>query len=395
MVDINEIRENLPGVTDTVYLNTGTCGPLPQHVFDIMEAELRTDLTKARIDSDHFPKIMRSRTRVREVVAAAVGADPSEIAVTASTTDGMMQMVVGYRWQPGDELLITNIEHPGGLVPSFLAKRRNGIRMRVVDIGLGGGDPADIVAAFERAITPKTRMIVLSHVSYTTGAKLPLKEICAMAHAHDVLVVADAAQSYGSLDLDLHDIGVDAYAGSGQKWMCGPDGTGMLYVKASRVGEFEQAFVSGGMNRDSMDYFGGSVAPALGAARFDSAGRNTALLMGQIAATEWVSQTIGKQWVGQTISEMAGMAWDELSRIPGVTMVTPREAMAGLIAFNVDGIDGPGLSKRLAEEQNVTIRYVTKYINNPDAARVSVSYFNTPEDIGHLLEGIQSVQKNL
>lgn len=395
MVEINEIRDNLPGVNDTVYLNTGTCGPLPQHVYDLMEAEMRTDLTRARIDSDHFPKIMRSRTQVREVVAAAVGADPSEIAVTSSTTDGMMQTVVGYRWQPGDELLISNIEHPGGLIPSFLAKRRNNLRMRVVDVGLGGGDPADIVAAFERAITPRTRMIVLSHVSYTTGAKLPVKEITAMAHAHDVLVVVDAAQSYGALDLDLHDLGVDAYAGSGQKWMCGPDGTGMLYVKASRVGEFEQAFVSGGMQRDSMDYFGGSVAPAFGAARFDSAGRNVALLVGQIAATEWVSQSIGKGVVAERIRDLGGLAWDELSRIKGITMVTPRDAMAGLIAFNVDGIAGPDLSKRMAEEQNVTIRYVTKYINNPDAARVSISYFNTPEDIGHLLEGIQSVQSSL
>ena len=395
MPDINEIRDNLPGVTDTVYLNTGTCGPLPQHVYDLMEAEMRTDLTKARIDSDHFPKIMRSRTKVREVVAAAVGADPSEIAVTSSTTDGMMQTIVGYRWQPGDELLISNIEHPGGLVPSFLAKRRNNLRMRVVDLGLGGGDPADIVAAFERAITPRTRMIVLSHVSYTTGAKLPVKEITAMAHAHDVLVVVDAAQSYGALDLDLHDLGVDAYAGSGQKWMCGPDGTGMLYVKASRVGEFEQAFVAGGILRESMDYLGGSVAPAAGAARFDSAGRNVALLVGQIAATEWVSQSIGKGVVAERIRDLGGLAWDELSRIKGITMVTPREAMAGLIAFNVDGIAGPDLSKRMSDEQNVTIRYVTKYINNPEAARVSISYFNTPEDIGHLLEGIQSIQSSL
>src|SRR3712207_1839655 len=146
-----------------------------------MLAELQSDLTKARIDQNHFPTLMASRNSVRDAVSKAIGADPSEIAVTASTTDGMMQTVVGYRWQPGDELLITNIEHPGGLIPSFLAKRRNPIRYRVVDLGLGGGEPAEIVRRFEESLTPRTRMIVLSHVSYTTGAKLPLKEIVALA----------------------------------------------------------------------------------------------------------------------------------------------------------------------------------------------------------------------
>lgn len=395
MVDILEVRDQLPGVTDTVYLNTGTCGPLPLVAYNAMQEEMKHDLTKARIDSDHFPNIGRKRNEVREAVASYVGAEPSEIAVTASTTDGMYVSIVGYRWQPGDELLLSNIEHPGGMVPSFLVKRRFGVRVRVVDIGLGGGDPADVVAAFERAITPRTRMIVISHVSYTTGAKLPLKEIVAMAHAHDVLVVADAAQSYGPLDLDLHDIGVDAYAGSGQKWMCGPDGTGMLYIRADRVGDFEQSFVAGGMTMGSLDYFGGSYQPAAGTARFDTAGRNTILTAGQAAATRWIAQDLGKEWVAKQVADMASLAYDELSRLPGVTVVTPREAMAGLIAFNVNGIAGPDLSARLAQDHGVTIRYVTKYINNPEAARVSLHYFNTPEDIGALTEGIQSIQGTL
>jgi L-cysteine/cystine lyase len=395
MPDINAVRDMLPGVHDTTYLNTGTCGPLPTISYEAMLKELQSDLTRARIDSNHFPTLMGSRVKVREAVAAAIGAHPSEIAVTASTTDGMMQTVVGYRWQSGDELLITNIEHPGGLIPSFLAKRRNNIRYRVVDVGLGGGDPAEIVRRFEEAITPRTRMIVLSHVSYTTGAKLPLKEIVALAHAHDVLVIADAAQSYGALHLDMHDLGVDAYACSGQKWMCGPDGTGALYVRADRVGDFEQGFVSGGMQRDSMDYLGGSVSPALGAARFDSAGRNIALMVGQITSTRWITEELGNDWVAERIEHIARHTHDRLSELPNVEVVTPKEAMSGLIAFNVAGIDGPDLSARLAAEHNVTIRFVTKYINNPDAARVSLGFFNIEEDVDKFITGVEAIQRTL
>ncbi|HUG14689.1 MAG TPA: aminotransferase class V-fold PLP-dependent enzyme [Thermomicrobiales bacterium] len=393
MPDIKTVRDMLPGVSDTVYLNTGTCGPLPQLAYDEMSDELRLDLTKARISSDHFPRIMQSRNAVRAVVAAAIGADPAEIAVTSSTTDGMYSAILGYRWQAGDELLTTNIEHPGGLIPSFLAKRRFGVRVRVVDLGLGGGEPTDVVKAFERAITPRTRMIVLSHVSYTTGSKLPLKQIVGLAHAHDVLVVADAAQSYGALNLDVHDIGVDAYACSGQKWMCGPDGTGALYVRADRAGEFEQTFVSGGTIRESLDYYGASYAPAFGAARFDTAGRNVGLMRGQIAATRWINEDLGADWVSSRITEIAEHAYQELARLKNVTLVTPREALAGLIAFNVSGISGSDLAARMASEHNVTIRFVTKYINNPDAARVSLGFFNTKDDVSRLVDGIKTVQK--
>jgi L-cysteine/cystine lyase len=395
MPDINVVRDMLPGVHDTVYLNTGTCGPLPKVAYDEMLDELQLDLTKARIDANHFPRIQQTRNEVRTAVAAAIGADPTEIAVTSSTTDGMYAAILGYRWQTGDELLITNIEHPGGLIPSFLAKRRHGLRVRVVDLGLGGGDPADIVAAFERAITPRTRMIVLSHVSYTTGATLPLKEIVALAHNHDVLVVADAAQSYGSVQLDMHDLGVDAYACSGQKWMCGPDGTGALYIRAARVGEFEQTFVSGGTIRETLDYHGGSYSAAFGSARFDTAGRNVGLMRGQLAATRWISESLTMEWVSTRIAAIASLAYEELSGLRGVTLVTPREALAGLIAFNVDRISGSDLAARLADEHNVTIRFVTKYINNPDAARVSLGFFNTEDDVARLIAGIKAIQESL
>ncbi len=395
MPNLDTIREMVPGVLDTVYMNTGTCGPLPRVAHEAIVEEINHDLTKARISSEHFPHIGELRNGVRQVVASAIGANPEEIAITSSTTDGMYSSIIGYRWQVGDELILSNIEHPGGLIPSFLAKRRFGIRVRVADIGLGGGDVAGIVAEFEKLITPRTRMIAISHVSYTTGARLPVKEIVDMAHSHDVLVSVDAAQSYGALHLDMHDLGVDFYACSGQKWMCGPDGTGAFYVKASSLGELEQTLGSGGMVRGTLDYYGGTYSPAVGAARFDTAGRNTALLAGQKAATEWILEDVGVEWASKHIDDLAHATYDQLAAINGITMVTPREALAGLIAFNVEGIEPPELSARLAAEHNVTIRFVNKYINNPDAARVSVGFYNSDDDVAKLMAGIKAVQKTL
>lgn len=396
MLSIEQIREQLPAVQATAYLNTGTCGPLPRAAYEVMAEELRRDfMTTARIDANHFPQLAEMRGAVRQAVARVIGADASEIAVTSSTTDGMYVAIIGYRWQAGDELILTNIEHPGGMFPSFLAKRRSHIRTRVADIGLGGGGPEKVVAAIEKVITPRTRMIVLSHVSYTTGAVLPLKEIVEMAHSHDVLVVVDGAQGYGALKLDMHDLDVDFYACPGQKWMCGPDATGALYARAASVGDIEQTFVSGGYMRESMDYLGGSIAAALGAARFDTAGRSVELMKGQVAATAWISDEVGVDWATNRVRELAGRTYDRLQALNGVAMVTPREALGGLIAFNVQGISGEDLNRRLAQEHNVTIRHVTTYINNPAAARVSVGFYNNDDDIERLVSGIRSIQQSL
>jgi L-cysteine/cystine lyase len=305
----------------------------------------------------------------------------------------MYVAIMGYPWQPGEELIISNIEHPGGLLPSFLARQRFGVRVKVANVELGGEPVEDTVKAFERLITPRTRMIAISHVSYTTGARLPVKEITEMAHAYDVLVTIDAAQSYGAFDINVRDLEVDFFACPGQKWLCGPDGTGALYVRPESLGEINQNF-AGLFEWSSLDYHGRNFQPARNASRFDTGGWNLALLAGQAAATRWVKDDIGLDFAYERIQRLSGGAYDALAEIDGVTMVTPREARAGLIAFTVDGIEPPDLSDRLGEEHNVTIRYVTRYINNPDAARISVGFYNNEEDIEKLIAAMEQVRSS-
>ncbi|CAN5732024.1 aminotransferase class V-fold PLP-dependent enzyme [soil metagenome] len=391
---IEEIRDMVPATKEVAYLNTGTCGPMPRVAYEAMKEEHEKELTAGRIDSDHFPSIGRARNGVREVVAQSINARPEDIAITHRTTEGMYIAIMGYRWERGDELILSNIEHPGGLLPSFLTKRRFGTRIRIADLGLGGGDPEDVVKAFEEQISPKTKMIVLSHISYTTGAKLPLKQITEMAHSYDVLVVVDAAQSFGSMQLDMQDLGVDFYAMPGQKWMCGPEGTGSLYVKPSSIGELDQNF-AGGALPGSLDYYGGTYAPPPGATRFDTAGQSVTQTIGQKTATEWVAQTVGMDLVAERIDKLTDYAYDEMAKVDRLSIVTPREAKSGLIAFNVEGIEPPDLSARLSEEHNVIIRYVSRYINNPDAARISLGFYNNEDDVDRFIAGVKAIQQTL
>jgi L-cysteine/cystine lyase len=391
---VEQIRQEMPAVTNTVYLNTGTCGPLPRRTVTAMHEVMMEELEQGRIAPNHYPGIMAAKTAAKEAVAGVLGCTPNDVAIAGRTTDGMNIAIAGYRWQRGDEIITSNIEHPGGLMPSFLTKRRYGTRVRVANIGVGEMKKGDTVRQFEELVTPRTRMIVISHISYTTGAVLPVKEITAMAHSHDVLVAVDAAQSFGSLPLDMDDLGVDFYASPGQKWICGPEGTGSLYVRQSSIGELEQTF-GGGMQWGSLDYYGASFTPAAGAGRFDVGGYNLPLLVGQKTSTEWIRDEVGLDWAYKRIKRLGEYAHKTLSAMKGITVVTPEEHMAGLVAFTVDGISPADLKNRLLAEHNVTIRDVNKYINNPDALRLATGFYNTEEDLDRMADGIKAIQKSL
>jgi L-cysteine/cystine lyase len=391
---IEAIRDEAPAVRATVYLNTGTCGPLPRRAVATIRDAFQDELEHGRIAPNHYPAMAEQVNGMKAAIASIVGCDPEELALTRHTTDGMNIALAGLAWQPGDEIIVTNIEHPSGLLPSFLARRRYDVVTRIADIGLGGGPAEEIVAAFERQITPRTRLIVLSHIPYTTGAVLPLAEITSMAHAHGVRVLADAAQSYGQIPLDLHAFGVDFYAMPGQKWMCGPEGTGAFYVRAESLGALEQTFAGPfGMVFGSLDYLGASYELRAGAGRFDVGSMSLPLLAGQLAATRWIRDEVGITAATQRIRQLGHYAAAALDALEGVRVVTPQDRMAGLIAFEVEGMDPEDLTQRLLAEHNITIRFVDRYINNPRAARISTGFYNTREDIDRLVDAIRGLRR--
>ncbi len=392
---IQRIREEVPAVLSTVYLNTGACGPLPRRAIAAMRQAEDDELLHGRIARDHYVQIFGAATEVKSDVAQVIGCDPAELALCRHTTDGMNLAIAGFPWREGDEIVTSNLEHPSGLLPIFLARRRYGVCVRVADIGIGDASTDEIVATFERQITPRTRMLVLSHIPYTTGTVLPLKELVAMAHSHNVLVAVDGAQSYGQIPIDMHDLEVDFYACPGQKWMCGPEETGVFYARAGSLERLEQTIVGPfGARMDSLDYLAGTFEPAEDASRFDVGSISLPLLRGQQAATRWIRDDVGLPWAADRIAALGRLARELLTGISGVEVVTPADRSAGLISFVVAGIDPEDLSNRLADEYNIAIRFVTRYISNPRANRLAAGFYNTEDDLEHLAEAIQAIQRS-
>ncbi len=197
------------------YLNAGTDGPLPARAVDAMVEEIAREGRDGRTTA-HFERRSELAAELRSSYAVALGCDISDVALTTCTSDGIAQTIGGFPFEAGDEILTSDEEHPGLLGALAAARDLHSVSVRLVPL-----------AEIADALGPRTRLVACSHVGWMSGSKAP----AALADV-DVPVVLDGAQGIGAVEVDVAALGCAAYAGSGQKWLCGPDGTGSLYVSA-------------------------------------------------------------------------------------------------------------------------------------------------------------------
>jgi L-cysteine/cystine lyase len=207
------LRAEFPVLSRLAYLNAGTDGPLPARAARAATEELRRETEEGRSQA-HFERRGALNGDLRVAYAAALGCDTADLALTTSTSEGLAQVLGGLELGKGEEIVTSDEEHPGLLGALGAARELQGVAIRAV--------PLSEVAA---AVGPKTRLVACSHVGWVSGSLAPLE----LAEV-DVPVLLDGAQGVGAIPVDVHALGCDAYAGAGQKWLCGPDGTGMLYV---------------------------------------------------------------------------------------------------------------------------------------------------------------------
>lgn len=388
MEKISMIREAMPVTRNKVYLNTGSVGPLGLICHETLQRSQELELQAGRADMRGMTELKQSMADLRRAVAGLVKARAEEIALTLHTTNGMNIVTYGLAWQAGDEVITTDLEHPGGFLPLYVLRQRCGVTLKVVSIPPNLG-PDEVVARFEEAITPRTRLMVFSHVAWNTGMRLPLKEIVAMGHRRHVLSLVDGAQSAGAIPLDLPASGVDFYAISGQKWLCGPEGLGALYVRQDRFSQLAPTFVGYRTFGDKAVYDAtGYFMPAPDARRYEFATIYRPGLKAMLANLNWLTETIGWDWIYARIAHLAGYARRALSRLAEVTIITPPGPQAGLVTFILAGYDPARLITRLAEED-----IVLRFIDQPYALRISTGFYNTEADIDRLVEALQEILK--
>ncbi len=380
---VDTLRAQLPAVQSTGYFNTGSNGPIPIVAFEAADAAARRELEQGRIVPGTYMENRDRNRRFAAMAATVFGADADEIALTHSATEGLGTALMGMTWSAGDEVITTFEEHPGLMLPLALLARRFGVVTRYANVGDGG---SGVVEALADRITSRTRAIAISHVLWSTGAVLPLREISELARRHELMVIVDGAQSAGQVPVDLHAMGIDAYAMAGQKWLCGPEGTGLLYVRRARFADIAPTYARYGQFEPS-----GYFIPAEGAKRYEVGEFYSPAIAAQETALRWLRDEVGLDWAYDRVATLGADFRRRLTSIDGVTVITPGEPMAGLVNFTIANLSPQEVTAQLYD-RGYTIRYV-ETAPCTVSARASIGWWNTEEEVEGLAAAIADLAR--
>jgi len=282
---------------------------------------------------------------------------------------------------PGDQVVTCNLEHSSVIVPSYYLREYRGVDLQIVE--LNSTDTAgEILEKFARVIGPRTRLLVLSHISYSSGLRLPLADLCHMGHHYGALTLADGAQTVGQIPLDMGALECDFYAIPGHKWLLGPDGVGALFIRHDLIDEVKPVKVAGGA-AESYDFAGHFMPRRDSVRKFELTTTSGPLWAGLVAAIQFL-QSIGQEEIWQRIRHLASLLMDKLAAIPKVRVISPRgELGCGLVCFAIDGFDPAEVTSQLWQRGQI----VARTVRDTGCTRLSVHFFNTEEE----LEAVASV----
>ncbi len=364
-------RADAPSTTASAYFNAGTFGPLPRVSADAMHAHVDTSFERGRLGTAGIQRWLELMDRAREGFAATLSAHVDEIALAHCTTDGCNTIVWGLPLERGDEVITTTHEHPGLTAPLEELARTRGVSIRYVEPTL------DAIAS---AIGNRTRLVAFSHVLWTNGDVLPAKEIAAAARERSegrAFLLVDGAQSVGVIDVSPSSLGVDAYTVSGQKWLCGPSGTGALWVKKDALAQLATPwpwYLS-----KSRGPGGATDWPS--ARRLDASTIGMTSLAGIAASLAWQKA----QWDaggGAHAHTLAQRLRERLRGREGVRVIDVASP-SSLVSFTVEGSSAGSVAHRV-EAQGVMVRSIPGL----EYVRASVGFWNDEGDVDRLLAAL-------
>ncbi|MBD2483872.1 aminotransferase class V-fold PLP-dependent enzyme [Planktothrix sp. FACHB-1365] len=375
-------RQQFPALANKAYFNYGGQGPLPLVSMDAI-IQGYNEVQCSGPFSGKINQWQKQETQLtRNLVATELGIAPETLCFTENVTVGCNIALWGIDWRPGDHLLISDCEHPGIIAIVQELQRRFDLQVSFFPLRetLNQGDPVAMISEY---LKPNTRLLVISHILWNTGQVLPLTEIVKLCHQnYNTKVLVDAAQSVGVLPLQLTETGVDFYAFTGHKWLCGPDGLGGLYVSAESLSELSPTFI--GWRSIINDERGKPIAWTPDARRYEVATSAYPLYAALRHAI-----TLHHQWGTPTeryqkICQNSQYLWQKLSEIPQIQCLRTTPPEAGLVSFQLtNGKSHQSLVNTL-ENQCIFLRTLL----DPNCVRACVHYFTLPSEMDQLIEAI-------
>jgi L-cysteine/cystine lyase len=383
---VDNLRRHFPAVRAVTFLNTGTFGALPDATVEAMGQALQMQLTEGRT-SNYYVELAAVKQAVRDELARVFHTHAEHFTLTENTTHGMNIALWGLPLEAGDEIIYTDTEHQGGLLPAYVQRIRRGAVLKRIS---AHQSHEMLINDLQHAITNRTKVIVCSHISYETGNRLPIEEIAQIAHEHGAYCLVDGAQGAGAEDLDLARSHVDFYALPGQKWLCGPDGTGALYIHPRLIPVLEQTYMGPvGLADPSAYDFSGQYMAARDAQKYEHSATNFVQWTGLLTSIRYLRIQVGLDYAYSRIHGLAGQLTDRLMDMDRIRIVTSRESRAGLVSFEIKDYSAEDFVSK-AKERGIDIRCIP----GRNWVRVSAGFYNNEDDILRVVQMLENLNES-
>lgn len=316
------VKAQFPLQSDLVYLNAANVCPASRPVMD-RHLEFLRDF-HSNPSFQNRDKYAPMRERLRTKLATMLGVTADEIAITRNTSEGSNIIVTGMDLKPGDEVIITEHNHPSNNEAWKVRAKREGFVVKSVPISIPAKSVDELVSSIERAMTPRSKVVAITHLTSTTGVLYPAKAIAEAAHKRGCFVHLDGAQTFGAIDVNLRQIDCDSYSTSAHKWPMGPLEAGILYVRSERIPQLWPSIITAGWADDLK-----------GARKFEVFGqRDDPRVVALEAAADFL-QMVGIQNIEARTRALADRAKAGLANLPNVRLKTNREPelSAGVVKF--------------------------------------------------------------
>jgi len=363
-----------------VYLNNGTVGSSPWPVLEAVFASYFDCEKLGWDDPEDYPIWGYAPwNQYRDPLARFVGATRDEIALVRNATEANSFMANGLDLNPGDEVILSDQEHPSGNGPWDLRARRYGIVIKRISIPKPLESPATVLNLINDAITPRTRVIFVSHVTTVTGVILPVRDICSLARSKGIVSMVDGAQVPGMMRLNIREIGCDMYGASPHKWLQAPKGCGFLYVRDEIIDRVWSTVTTHGWDDRQMR-----------AERFQHIGSsNVPILAGFKAAIDFANQ-IGMERIEKRHRELNDYILTEMLK-RGADLWTARDhaSRCAIVSVNVPPVQIMDIEKTLWKEKKIRIRSA-----EPSKIRLCTPYYLQKKDIDRFLAGYDEYKRS-
>jgi selenocysteine lyase/cysteine desulfurase len=371
------VRDSFTVDRNSINLNSGSVSPAPRTVQTAMHQYW--DITNMS-PSYYVDEMLAPRVEVvRRRLAATFGCDPEELAITRNTSEAMEIVQLGLDLKPGDEVLTTTQDYPRMLTTWRQREARDGIVLKTVSFPVPPASPDELVERIESAVTPRTRVILVCHVTYTTGQIFPVKEICRMARARGIETLVDGAHGFAHFPFTRDDLDCDYYGTSLHKWLFAPVGTGFLYVRRDKIGKLWPLMSAPLSMRDDVR-------------KFEEIGTYPIALRGAVTEALAFHDSIGAERKAARLRYLRRRWADRVRGLRGAQVLNAEnpEASCGLGALSVEGVEGEKLTEYLEAKYRIHVRPRT-VPGEFSCIRVTPSLFTTLEEVDFFATAIEEI----